>query len=279
MKHNGNLKVAGRLSSKRIVVGEFSGTTVSSGSYELPYPIGDIGTIVSVSADVSGNKKLIFNVLDANNMSYTPSISANWGVTPPNIVSTALDALAAMTYKIENLSTNELDITYILQPDGVGGVVWKASGDINLTNYYTKTQVNAISGTLQTEIDALSTEIVSLSAGLGAKTFTSLTDAPSSYVGKATEFVTVNSSETGLEFVSLLSGTVSCNMADQAYVITNSKLTSNSLPIVSLTLPTSGETQYLASPTNMRSGAFDVVLSGIPNVPGYKINWFSFNNV
>lgn len=279
MKHNGNLKVAGRLSSKKIVVGEFSGTTVSSGSYELPYPIGEIGNIVSVSLDISGNKKLAFDILDAKNTIYTPNITANWGVNPPNVVSNALDALAAMTYKIENLSTNELDITYILQPDGVGGVIWKASGDINLTNYYTKTEVNGISGTLQAEIDSLSTEIVSLSASLGAKTFTSLSDAPSSYAGKATEFVTVNSSETGLEFVSMLSGSISCNMTDQAYVISNSKLTSNSLPIVSLSLPTSGETQYLASPTNMRSGAFDVVLSGIPNVPGYKINWFSFNNI
>lgn len=282
MKHNGNLKVGGRLSSKKIIVGDFSGITPISGSYELPYPIGEVGTIYSVVEDVSGNKKVVFVKLDATINTYTPTTSADWSLPLPTNTSEALDTLASNlnshNHKIENLSTDELDITYIMQPDGVGGVLWKPSDAINLTNYYTKTEVNSISGYLQSEIDSLNADVVSISANLGSKTFESLSDTPGSYVGHASEFVTVNATETGLDFTPLISGALDCNLIDQAYVITHPKLTANSLPMITVSIPTSGDTQYVASPTNMRGGAFDVVLSGVPMVTGYRINWFSFNN-
>lgn len=50
MKHNGNLQVAGRLSTPKLIVGDFVGTTITSGSYEFPHSIGLDGSVLSVSA-------------------------------------------------------------------------------------------------------------------------------------------------------------------------------------------------------------------------------------
>lgn len=282
MKHNGNLKISGKIASKKIIIGDFSGTSVTSGSYELPYPIGNVGNIISVSLDVSGNKVIKFNQLDASTLTYTPSAAGDWEVVP-NVMSQALDVLAnGLNFHLHNITdlyTSELDGTYVLQPNGLGGVMWNPMGAIGFTNYYTKTQTNAISAYLQTEIDYLSAEVATISANMGASKFTTLTDAPSSYVGHAGDTVTVNPTETGLTFVAMLYGTVNCDLINQAYTVNHSKLTANSKPIVSLTIPSSAETQYIATPVNIRTGAFDVVLSDIPMVSGYSINWFSFNNI
>jgi hypothetical protein len=282
MKHNGNLNVTGTIASKRIIVGGFSGTTLTSGSYELPYPLGTPGSVFAITTNISGDKVLEFKVLDADILSYSPSVSGAWSPIPSSVgeaLDTLIDDLNSHNHVIETLQTNELDISYLLQPNGIGGVEWKPSTGINLTNYYTKTQTDAITGQLQAEIDAIASDVATISANLGSKTFITLSDAPTSYVGKANEIVTVKPTEDGLDFTPMLSGSISCNTLDQAYIVSHPKLTSNSLPIVSLVLPTSGDTQYLASPTNTRLGAFDVVLTGIPMVTGYKINWFSLNNV
>ena len=282
MKHNGNLQVSGKLASKKIIIGDFSGTTVTSGSYQLPYPIGDFKSVLSVSLDVSGNKFLEFTNIDASTLTYTPSAAGDWTVVP-DTMSEGFDILANdlknHTHLAETLKTNILDGTYILQPNGVGGVQWNPLGSSGLTDYYNKTQTNAISAYLQSEINVVNARVDEISANLGSATFTGLTDAPSSYAGHANEFLTVHPSETKLTYTSLLSGSLECNTTDQLYTVHNSKLTVNSTPIVSLTLPVSGETQYLASATNIRSAAFDVVVSGIPTVSGYRINWLSLNNI
>lgn len=283
MKHNGNLKVAGRLSSKKIIVGDFSGTEVTSGSYMLPYPKGNSGDVLTITPNVSGDLVLNFNVLSASNVAYTPSITADWIPTVPTNTFGALDILGSKAtnhnHIIENLETNETGIGHLLQPDGHGGVVWNDLGDLKLENFYNKTETNAISAALQSEIDVLSSEVATISADLNAKTFISLIDTPTTYTSHANDYVTVNPTETGVAFTSILSGSIDCNISDQVYTITNPKLTINSIPIVSLTIPTSSETQYLASPMNTRATAFDVVVSGIPTVTGYKINWFSINNI
>jgi hypothetical protein len=281
-KHNGNFNVLGKLASPTIIVGGISGIGVTIGSYQLPYPIGDIGSALTVTLDISGNEILSFSNLNASTLSYTPSAASDWNIVPSTI-NVALDILASdfdkHNHYAENLLTSQTDGTLILQPNGIGGVVWNPLQAIGLTNYYTKTQTNAISAYLQSEIDDLSIKVDTISANLGAKTFTSLTDAPSSYIGHSGDTVTVNQSETGLSFTTILYGSINCDVISQVYTATNSKLTANSKPIVTLVLPISGETQWLATPCNIRIGAFDVVLSDIPEVAGYSINWLSFNNV
>jgi len=283
MKQNGNLKVAGRLSSKKIIVGDFSGTTVTSGSYMLPYPKGINGDVLTLTPNISGDLVLTFNVLSSSSISYTPSVTANWIPTIPTTTFGALDILGSKVtnhnHIVENLTTNNLSVGNLLQPDGVGGVVWNSLGDLSLDNFYNKTETNAISAALQSQIDVLSVDVATISGNLDSKTFLSLIDTPSTYVGHADEFVVVNSLETGVAFTPILSGVVNCNTNDLAYIITNTKLTINSLPIVSLTIPTSADTQLLASVTHIIAGSFDVVLSDIPISSGYKINWFSVNNI
>lgn len=283
MKHNGNLKVAGRLSSKKIIVGDFSGTVVTSGSYMLPYPKGNNGDVLTITPNVSGDLVLTFNILSASSISYTPSITADWIPTVPTNTFGALDILGSKitshNHIIENLETNETGVGHLLQPDGNGGLVWNDLGELKLENFYNKTETNNISAALQSEIDVLSSEVATISADLNAKTFISLIDTPTTYTSHANEYVTVNPASSGLSFTSLLSGVIDCNNSDRVYTVTNPKLSINSLPIVSLTLPTSGDTQVLASVTNIVNGAFDIVLSDIPIDLGYKINWLSFNNV
>ena len=72
MKHNGNLQVAGRLSAPKLIVGDFVGTTLTSGSYEFPHSIGLDGSVLSVS----GGKVVWDNSTFATNAS-TQEISAN----------------------------------------------------------------------------------------------------------------------------------------------------------------------------------------------------------
>lgn len=46
-----------------------------------------------------------------------------------------------------------------------------------------------------------------------------------------------------------------------------------SVPVVSLTIPGSGSTIYVEAITNRTSTSFDVILSGIPSISGYAINY------
>jgi hypothetical protein len=282
LKHNGHFNVLGKLFSPTIIVGGISGSGLMTGSYQLPYPIGDFGSALTVVQDISGNKVLTFSNLNASTLSYTPSSNSDWDIIPDTI-SEALDILANKTndhnHIIDNLETPQTDGTLILQPNGLGGVQWNPMGSVSLTNYYTKTETNAISGYLQSEIESISASVAALSANMGAKTFTSLSDVPNDYLNHAGDTVMVNQSETGLIFNTILYGTIECDVINQVYTATNSKLTLNSKPIVSLTIPSSGETQWLATTCNIRVGAFDVVLSDIPEVTGYSINWMSFNNI
>lgn len=282
MKHNGNLQVTGRLASRKVIVGSFSGTTLTSGSYELPYPLGNVGSVFTITTNISGDKVLSFTNLDADTLTYSPANPGDW-VIVPTTVSEGLDNLSAAfdnhNHVIESLSTTELDNTYILQPNGSGGVIWKPSGDINLTNFYNKTEVNAISGYLQSEITVLDAQVQQISANLGSSTFTGLADTPNSYASKAGEFVTVNNTEDGVEFTPVLYGIISCDTINQAYTVSNAKLTSNSIPTATLVIPTSGENWLGMAISNIRSGAFDITLTGIPAISGYKITWSAFNNI
>jgi hypothetical protein len=51
MKHNGNLQVAGRLSGSKLIVGDFVGTALTSGSYEFPRQVGIDGSTLRLSGN------------------------------------------------------------------------------------------------------------------------------------------------------------------------------------------------------------------------------------
>jgi hypothetical protein len=110
-------------------------------------------------------------------------------------------------------------------------------------------------------------------SGAPAGTFLSLTDAPSSYVGHSNDLVQVKSDETGLNFHKFAKGSVTCDLVNQLYTVTDSKIASGDLPNVTILAPAINSTQFTLSVVNVISGSFQIELSGVPSVSGYKLSW------
>lgn len=73
-----------------------------------------------------------------------------------------------------------------------------------------------------------------------------------------------------------ISGTEDLNTVDYIYSIGHPALSGqNSLPLVSLISPQTDSEIFVTAITNIQSTGFDVVLSGIPSVTGYQINWIN----
>jgi hypothetical protein len=69
-------------------------------------------------------------------------------------------------------------------------------------------------------------------------------------------------------------GKISCTTSNYVYEVTHSNSTvATSFPIVSLTIPVSSSIMYVQGITNRTTTSFNVVLSDIPDVAGYEINW------
>lgn len=71
----------------------------------------------------------------------------------------------------------------------------------------------------------------------------------------------------------LLQGTEVTNTSDKVYTINHVETDVTNIPLVSLTVPSSGATLLVSNILNITSTSFDVVLSGIPPEAGYEINW------
>jgi hypothetical protein len=70
-----------------------------------------------------------------------------------------------------------------------------------------------------------------------------------------------------------IQGSIDCNTTDRAYRIDHPVLEKQSTPLISLTLPTSGSPIFIQGIYDQQDDHFSVVLSDIPAVTGYKINW------
>jgi len=112
-----------------------------------------------------------------------------------------------------------------------------------------------------------------VSGGAGATSFTSLTDAPSSYVGHANDLIKVNNSETGLDYNKFIKGVVLCDTINTIYTVTNSRIEITDTPNVTIIAPSLNQTLFAASVADITSGSFKIELSGIPDVSGYKLSW------
>ena len=69
-------------------------------------------------------------------------------------------------------------------------------------------------------------------------------------------------------------GIIICNTSDRTYTVTHQEMkpdTSN--PQVTLVLPNENATMYMIAVTEVSTTTFKVVLSDIPEVSGYEINW------
>jgi hypothetical protein len=69
-----------------------------------------------------------------------------------------------------------------------------------------------------------------------------------------------------------LNGSIDLNTIDQTYTITHSYL-DNSVPVVSLVIPISGDTLFVTGISEIGNTSFKVSLSSVPAVSGYKLNY------
>jgi hypothetical protein len=69
-------------------------------------------------------------------------------------------------------------------------------------------------------------------------------------------------------------GIIECDTVNKVYTVNTQELTPNtSNPIVTLVIPNEDATIYSLAVTDVTSTSFKVVLSDIPEISGYKINW------
>lgn len=70
-----------------------------------------------------------------------------------------------------------------------------------------------------------------------------------------------------------LGGYIDLNTSDDYYTVTHASITGAPLPMVTLVAPGSGSDLFIEAVTNVQETSFDVYLSQIPPVTGYRINW------
>ena len=75
-----------------------------------------------------------------------------------------------------------------------------------------------------------------------------------------------------------IEGKVLCNTSDRTYTVTHPVLEDTSVPLVTLTLPTSASQIFVQGLYAIQDDRFSIILSDIPSETGYAINW-SLGNV
>lgn len=72
-------------------------------------------------------------------------------------------------------------------------------------------------------------------------------------------------------------GTITCNTFDKTYSVTHATIT-NATPIITLEIPDDDSTLYAVSVHTQTASGFQITLSDIPAVEGYKLHWAAINN-
>jgi hypothetical protein len=72
----------------------------------------------------------------------------------------------------------------------------------------------------------------------------------------------------------IIQGNVICDTTHYVYNVTHPSINvATTSPIISLTVPSNASNLYISNITNRTANGFDVLLSSIPDVSGYTINW------
>jgi hypothetical protein len=350
MKHNGNLQVAGRLSAPKLIVGDFVGTTLTSGSYEFPLGIGINGDVLTIS----GGKLIFDHALTSQVAQISGYINEN-----TNSINTLFSTYANST-TVESISAGlqtQIDsinieagtnIIVVEGPDntwnisvltGVNGAMWfpvagngmsitpatTSSNLFTVIDYISKTTVAAISAGLQSQVVQISgytsqntnglntlfstyansTTVAAISAGLQSQILASSgayatiddiinldLDLQSQITNSHNSIKTLYSTYTNISTTQAISaglqsqisqiipttggqGTFQLNTSNILFTITHSVLTSlnSKFPIITLQIPSSGSNLLTTAITNRTLSTFDVILSQVPNVSGYYVNW------
>lgn len=70
-------------------------------------------------------------------------------------------------------------------------------------------------------------------------------------------------------------GTVFCDINNYVYQVNNSSILPNSIINVTVKVPSISSVHYNCSLAEVTSGSFKIVLSDVPEVSGYSINWLA----
>jgi hypothetical protein len=130
--------------------------------------------------------------------------------------------------------------------------------------YATNTYVNNISSNIQTQISLIS---------LNSLTDVTITNPTSGNIlyYDGTNWLNYNYSGQSTAYLNL-AGTVECNTTEQSYTINHIPF-SDGIPIVSIVAPTSSSNLYIQNIYDIDNDNFKVILSDMPSITGYKINW------
>ena len=101
-------------------------------------------------------------------------------------------------------------------------------------------------------------------------------------IGNNLEFLGVEDKQTGkLKFISfesivgskVKSGSIECTIDQRIYQVTYDNPVLNSIPVVSLVIPSEDSDVFIQGIFDITSTGFKVALSNTPDVTGYYLNW------
>lgn len=76
-------------------------------------------------------------------------------------------------------------------------------------------------------------------------------------------------------YAPIIGGKIQLNTIDDVYSVTDSNITTTTNPVCTLIAPISSVTIYAHNVVNIQNGSFEVVLSDVPAISGYYLNWMS----
>lgn len=236
---------------------QLSGVTVS----DITGNTANLTELYTLVNEISGNVTTLRSDVD--------SISANYAT------------IAYVDGVSGNLQTQINSIT-ILGGEGIlvqnpTDLTWvvSVSGDYALVS-----ELTSVSGALQTQINAIEVDITSLSGSIDTLS-SYITDISANYATIA--YVDGISGNLLAEIEALedklLTGSVTLDTTNTVYTVSNTSITTNSKPVCSLVIPANGDAIYIQGVTNVQNGSFDIVLSEVPEIVGYEVNWIAYNNI
>jgi hypothetical protein len=251
--------------------------------------------VISITGDIgtggSGNTAILQGAVncDIYNSTYTithPVVDTNY--TFP-IISLTVPSSSSSLYVqgILNRTSYSFDVALSNVPESTGYKInWSMpisgsmvsnvvtfSSSANLYDYTTLSVTRMLTGNLETKISLASANsyrqlynLIVATSGSGSSSLTSAASA-NAYIQAVN---TINSTPVGV----LLQGNVQCNTTTNVYPVAHSYVNINSVyPLLSLSIPDSGSVLYINGISNRTSTGFNIVLSDIPSVSGYSVNW------
>jgi len=267
---------------------------VSSSLYTTVYDVSsalalDIATLTSATVDASStlytiisdvSSSLYTTVYDVSSSLYTTVYDVSSALyttvydVSSSLYTTVYDVSSALALDIDTLTSATVDASSTLYTiiSDVSSSLYTTVYDVSSSLY---TTVYDVSSSLYTTVYDVSSSLYTTVYDVSSSLYTTITDV-SSNLHAYTDSV---SASIAANVVAMFDGgTVTCSTIAYHYPITHRPLVSvsDAFPIVSLTVPTSTSVLYVQGITERTTSGFKVILSDVPDVAGFEINWILF---